>query len=233
MSLAGALLGALLPSPERDGVARRFGGDAARASGLLGAAQFLIGVDLVHGDAMAYLTRLADQVAEEFLGIAMRRSVSPEDALGLTWGGAVVWAGWLLRPTTWLLLSVPIVGLLRVASYLTTRQPIAEPAVWAALRLAQRVRRAVGAVGERLAFASPAAADELERDGDDLVVYAARARPEWSAAATIEVDGRFFRVAAHDEAARPGGRRHRYLLTLADEHAVIRRYLRYEPPAPP
>jgi hypothetical protein len=232
MSLAGALLGALLPAPERDAVARRLGGDAARASGLLGAVQFVVGVDLVHGSAMAYLTRLADEVATEFLGIAMRRSVSPEDALGLTWGGAVVWAGWLLRPTTWLLSSVPIVGLLRVATYLATREPIAEPAVWAALRLAQRARAAAAAVGERIAFASPAAADGLEREGDDLLVYTPRARPDWTSAATIEVDGRFFRVASHDEAIRLGGRRHRYRLTLAGEHEVIRRFLRYEPPPP-
>lgn len=211
-------------------MARRFGGDAARASGLIGAAEFLVGVRLVHSSSMEFFTRMADQIAAGFLHTALHRSVSPEDALGLTWGGAVVWFGWFLLPSTWLLLSLPIVGLLRVASYLTTRQPVAEPAVWVALRAVQRIGALLGVTRDRLAFGAPEAPDEVEVDGEDLVVFTARPRPDWSPGATIEVDERFFWPAGHDEIVRGGVRRHRYRLAPADEHAVIRRYVRYDPP---
>lgn len=228
--LLASLLGALLPSPERDAVARRHGGDAARASGLLGVVEFVVGLDLLYDSSIAWFQAITNEVTDAFLQVAARNSLSSGDALGFTWSGAVIWFYWLLRPATWLLISVPAVGLLRAAAYLTTRQPIAEPAVWAAVRLIQVARRALAASSERVEFGPAARPDEVEVDDDDLLVYTPRPRPEWIPAATIEIAGRFYRVAALDETLRRCGRRHRYRLTPAGEHDVIRRLVRYEPP---
>jgi hypothetical protein len=231
--LFASLLGALLPDPERDAVTRRHGGDPARASGLLGAIQFVVGVDLLHDSAMAYFRAITDEVADAFLHVASRRSLGAEEAIGFTWSGAVTWFYWLLQPTTWLLISSPAVGLLRAAAYLSTRQAIGEPAVWAAVRLLQLAQRALGITSERAEFGCATQADEVEADGDDLLVYTPRLRPDWIAAATLEVAGRFYRIAAQDRAQRPAGSRYRYRLTPAGEHDVIRRLVRYAPPAPP
>lgn len=228
--LLASLLGALLPAPERDALARRHGGDAARASGLLGAIEFVVGLDLLYDSSMAWFHSVTNEVTDAFLQVAARNSLSSGDTLGFTWSGAVIWFYWLLRPATWLLLSVPAVGLLRAAAFLTTRQPVAEPAVWAAVRLVQFARRALAAGSELVEFGLAAQPDEVEVDADDLLVYTPRLRPEWIPTATIEVAGRFYRVAELDETSRRSGRRHRYRLAPAGEHDVIRRLVRYEPP---
>lgn len=228
-----SLLGALLPEPERSALARRHGGDAPRASMLLGAAQFVLGARLVHDDVMSFLRRGAEAMTTEFMRLAETRQVTSEEALGLTWGGSVVWLHWLLRPTSWLLLSIPAVGLLRAAAYLGPREAIAEPSVWAVARLLRLGRRLVGAASERAEFGDAAALDEVVAEGAAiLLVHAARPRPEWNDAVTIECGGRYFRVARHDEVHLHGVRRHRYRLVEAGEHDVIRRLLSYRPPPP-
>jgi hypothetical protein len=228
-----SLLAALLPEPERGALVRRHGGDPPRASMLVGATQFVLGARLVHDSVMSHLRRGAEAMSVEFLRLAETRQVRGEEALGLTWGGAVLWLDWLLRPTSWLLLSLPVVGLLRAAAYLGPREAIAEPSVWAAARIVRAARRALGAASVRAEFGDAAAPDEVSVEGDAvLLVHTARPRAEWNDAVTIEVDGRFFRVARHDEVHLHGRRRHRYRLAAAGEHDVIRRLLRYELPPP-
>jgi hypothetical protein len=227
----GALLGALLPEPERSAVYRRLGGDAAFVSLLLGIGEFVGGVAWVYESAMGVLRPLADRVASAFLAEAERRSLGPDDTIGFTLGGAVLWLAWLLRPTSWFILSVPLVGLLRVVAFLTTRQAIAEPTVWAAARLAAFARRRAAAARELASYGAAAEPDEVEADGaTDLLVFAARQKPDWTSLATIEVAGRYYRVAALDSVDEAGRRRYRYRLREAPEHEVIRKYVAYEVP---
>jgi hypothetical protein len=143
----------------------------------------------------------------------------------------MLWLGWLARPGSWLLLSVPLVGLLRLVSYLTVGQAVAEPAVWAGARLVGTVRRAAGRARERAEYGAAESPDQVEPgEGRELVVLTARPRPEWSDGATIGVGERFYCVAERDEVVAAGRRRHRFRLVEAPEHEVIRRYLRYDPP---
>lgn len=228
-----SLLAALLPEPERGDFERRWGGDPARASMAIGAAQFLAGAHLVYESARTFLYAGTAAITDEFWRQANQRSMGSDEILGFTWGGAVLWLGWLLQPTTWLLISIPLVGLLRVAAYLTTSQPVAEPVVWAAVRGASLARRIVGSASERAEFGAATSGEELVRDeAGDLLLLTPRRKPEWTEAATIEIDGRFYRIAEQDTVeAGPGRRQYRYRLVAAGEHDVIRRYLRYDPPA--
>ena len=230
-SVLGSLLGALLPEPQRSAVERRLGGDAALASFLLGVGEFLVGTRLLVGNALTQLYAMADELATAYLAEAERRTVGPQETIGFTWGGAVLWLFWLSRPSTWVLISIPLVGLLRVVSFLTTRQPIAEPSIWALVRLVAFGQRYAAATRERADFGPAEEPDEVEAEGDqELLVYTARQRPEWSDASTIEVVGRFYRLAQLDTVARAGRRRYRYRLAETGEHDLIRRYLRYDPP---
>ncbi|GMU65199.1 MAG: hypothetical protein AMXMBFR36_14730 [Acidobacteriota bacterium] len=229
-----SLLGALLPEPERGAIVRRFGGDPPRASFLIGAVEFVAGANFLYESGIAHFRAASEAMAVEFLRQAERATPSSEEAMALTWGGAVVWLGWLLRPTTWLLVSIPLVGLVRSSAYLTAREAVAEPAVWAALRLRAALARLAGASRQRVEFGTSGAPDVVEPTAEGgFVVLSARPKPAWDDVATIEIDERFFRVAHHDQVERDGRRRHRYHLTEAPEHEVIRRLLRYPPAADP
>src|SRR5262245_43840 len=162
----GSIVGALVPEPERSAIERRFGGDAPLASFVLGIAEFLAGVKLVYESAMAVLGPMADQIADAYLQEANRRTVGSEETLGFTWGGAMLWIFWLLRPTTWFLLSIPIVGMLRLAAFLSTRTSVAEPTVWALARLARLGRKRIDDARELAAFGAADEPDEVEAAGD-------------------------------------------------------------------
>lgn len=229
-----SLLGALVPEPERSALVHRFGGDPPRASFLIGAIQIVAGANLLYESGMAHFRAAAEAMATEFLRQAERSTPSTGQALGLTLGGAVVWLAWLLRPTTWLVISIPLVGLLRSSAYLASRQAIAEPAVWAMLRLHAALMRLAGASRRRIEFGAADLPDEIEPgEGSGLAVLSARPKPAWNTLVTIEIDGRFYRLVLSDRVERDGRHRHRYLLEEAPEHEVIRRLLRYEPPAAP
>jgi hypothetical protein len=224
-------VGALLPDPERSAFVRRFGGRPAAASMAIGTVEFAGGLLLIYDRAMAVMRAAAEAMATEFLRQADARPVGPDETVALTLGGSVAWLAWLLTPSTWALLSIPIVGILRVASYLTTQEALGEPSVWAAIRLSQALRGQARRARVRALFAAAETPDELlPGAGGDLVVLAARPLEEWRDGVTIEIADRFYRVAERDEVERPGGRRHRYRLALAPEHEVIRRLVRYAPP---
>jgi hypothetical protein len=229
--LLGSIVGAVLPEPQRSAIERRFGGDAALASFLFGLVQFPLGVKWLFESGMSALQAMADEIATAYVAEANQRTVGAEETLGLTWGGALLWIFWLMRPTTWLLISIPLVGLLRVAAFLSTRQAVAEPIGWALVRLltygAERAARA----RERAAFGGAGEEDEVEEgSGGELYVYTPRQREAWIDAATIEVAERYYRPRLLEPVERAGRRRYRYLLTPAGEHDVIRRFVRYELP---
>ena len=226
-----SLIGALLPDPERSAFARRWGGRPAPASMLLGIVEFVGGVKLVYESAMSYLEAVSAQMVAEYLRQADQRSIGAAETLGLTWGGAVVWVTWLLHPTSWLLLSIPAVGLARSSAYLTVGEAFGEPLAWAALRFVEALRRLRDRAAERALFGSAVTPDEIETDEDgNLLVHTARPCAEWNDAVTIEIAERFYRMTRHDQVERAGARRHRYRLVEAPEHEVIRRLLRYRVP---
>jgi len=227
----GSLGGAVLPEPQRSALERRFGGDSALTSFVLGAVEFVAGVKWLYENAMAFLAPLADRMATTYLQEANRRAVGTEETTGFTLGGAVLWLAWLLRPWTWFLISIPLVGLLRVSSYLSTRQPVAEPIAWALTRLVTLTRERFAVAQERAAFGGAGEADEVEEgEGGELFVFTPRKRPDWVEGATIEVAERFYRPSLLEPVERAGRRRYRYRFAPAGEHDVIRRFLRYELP---
>jgi hypothetical protein len=224
-----SLLGAFLPDPERSALLKKHGGDSALLSFLLGALEFVLGVQWVVGSALSHLSPLAGSYFET----ANQRSAGSQETHGFTPGGLALWLSWLLRPETWFLLSIPAVGLARVISFLATHEALGEPTVWAGLRVVQFFQRRAARTQELAAFGRADAPDLVAQDGDDLLVDEAREQAEWNALVTIEVAERFYKVAGHEIVLQPGQgglQRHRYRLREQPEHDVIRRLVRYEPP---
>ena len=232
--LLGSLVGALLPEPERGTVVRRWGGDPPVASLLLGIVEVVGGMGLIYDSAIGFLRAAADRLATDFLAAAEGTPLTPDQTVGFTWGGAVLWLDWLLRPTSWALLSVFFVGLLRVVAFMTVREAVAEPSAWLLTRVVGGMRRFAASARERADFGVPGQPDEVVAGtGGDLLVLTARLRPEWNDAVTLGIGERFYRIAEQDETGGAGRRRYRYRLVEAPEHEVIRRYLRYETALPP
>ena len=96
-----------------------------------------------------------------------------------------------------------LTGLLRVVTFATTGQAVAEPVILAPLRgiqwLGGREARQ-----QRLAQLGPLRPDRvLEAGGGDLVVLSCREKQDWDELATIKIAGRFYRLIdvadRHDE----------------------------------
>ena len=71
----------------------------------------------------------------------------------------------------------------------------------------------------------------LAGKGPDLFVVCCREKPEWTAASTLEIGGRFYRLVGVEE--RPDGPWDSIVYRLREAKigaGVIRRLVRYEPP---
>ena len=73
---------------------------------------------------------------------------------------------------------------------------------------------------------------DLDKDERLVLVVTRREKPDWTETVTIEIERRFYEVAA--KTTRPEGRYRSFVYVLRELHpaAIIRRLIRYEPPRP-
>jgi PAS domain-containing protein len=224
------LLAALLPAPERDGLIRR-GADPALWSLLLGLVQLFLGSALLVSNALDTFQGLADAVATYTVEeIDPRALNSPENRYAVVGSGPIVWFTWVARPTTWLLASVPLVGIARLIAFAATRESVGEPVVWLGVRLFQAAGRLLRGSQEKVRF-GPERPDRVlrERDGG-LVVLSRHPKPDWNERVTLEIGDRFYRLVRTEERMDGSWWTHAYVLQEADPSEVIRALIRYEPP---
>lgn len=220
------LLAALLPAQEREALVRR-GAEPLVWSVLLGLVEFFVGGSLLVSDAMAYFQPLADDAARQIMEMDPRQlAASPENkAIGHV--GAMIWLMWVLRPWTWLLASLPLVGIARLAAFGVTREVVGEPLVWAAVRTAQALRRLLHGSQDLLRFGPERPDRLLQEPGSDLVVLSARPKPEWNERVTIEIDERFYRLRRMEERQDGTWWAYAYLLRETEPNEIIRALVRY------
>lgn len=224
--LAAGALAALLPYDERRRVERRFGVSGASWSLAYGFVQLFGGLGLFLSTGIDRMRHGAGAVAGELL----RQAPSGLDSAHIGGGGIVGWVGWLLSPLAWLLLFFAGVGTLRIASYLAEREAIAEPAVWAAVRGFRALQRKRARRRDERAL-GPLRPDRMVRTGEGRVrIVTCRAKTEWIEGRSIEIDGKFYSVAAK-QTVRDGERfAIAYELAEMDPGAVIRGVVAYRPP---
>jgi hypothetical protein len=226
------LLAALLPAPERDVLVRR-GADPARWSFVLGLLEIFLGVKLLLDSALAFDQAQSSAIATYLLDKVDPRALNSFEAkLAVTESGAIIWLAWVLRPTTWLLASLPVVGIARLVAFAATGDAFGEPFVWLILRARQLLAVPVRSLRRRSRF-GPERPDRVEREpGCGLVVLSGRPKPEWNELVSLEIGGRFYRLLRTEERPDRGWSAHAYLLKEAEPNEVLRGLLRYDPPEP-
>jgi hypothetical protein len=222
------VLAALLPSPERDGLVRR-GAAPERWSLLLGLVELFVGTTLLISNALGSFQEMSNATAAY-----MMEKIDPaqfeQAKVVITSGGPLIWLTWAIRPTTWLLASIPATGVARLVAFGVSREVVGEPLVWLALRPVQATGRLLQVYRKRLRF-GPLRPDRLVLEpGYDLAVLSCRPKPDWNDYVTIEIAGRFYRLRNREE--RQDGRWwvHIHCLEEAGPHEVIRSLVHYEPP---
>lgn len=231
---------ALLPAPERRAASERLSLDPLRGTWMLSAVQ-LFGASLLwaFGFVAAGQARL-----EAVAGQYTRAASAPSDrevasVYAPFFGGSESWSpeglrflGYALTPKGLFLEYAFVTGIVRSLHAVATRQALGDPLlslVLAALR-GGRARRRESA---RLAQLGPDRPDRVLEQGEELIVLAARDKPNWDERATIRVGERFYRLRGLSE--RPDGEWQvlAYRLSPVDAGAVLRGLVHYEPPPRP
>jgi hypothetical protein len=225
------LLSALLPEDLRRDALRHHGVAPAWWSFLVGIVEAFGGGLLLVDGYLRRLPPIVDAEAARFVTYAEHHAATHDQAQALTWSGAGAWLVWLLSPWTLLLVAAFLTGLTRLVAFATTREAIAEPAVWIGWQLWKAARRPVRVARHSARFGPPRADLVLAQPGGDLLVLTAAPRPEWNDLIAIEVGDRFYRLIDVGERLERGRRWHAHLLRELDGGAVLRGLVRYEPPA--
>jgi hypothetical protein len=220
------LFAALLPNPERGDFTRRHGGDPAGWSAFLGLAEFLGGGLVVFSDGLGHFQRLTNQHAAYLM-----EKVEPKD-FEAGWfayvnSGPLTVLHWLIQPWTWLLISIPVVGAVRLVTYAVNQEASGEPIVWAGVRLSQFLGRRLGQSRDLLRH-GPERPDRIVPSPGGLTVLACRPKPDWNPLVTIEIRERFYRVLRTEERQDGQWWVFAYVMREMPESEVIRYLIRYE-----
>lgn len=219
-------LAALLPAPERGRFANRWGIDPAGPSAFLGLLEFLIGGPVVLANALAFLDAMAKRNAALFVNILENRRLTDAEKVSYGLSGVSNWVQWVTQPWVWVLISIPIVGLVRMVAWGVNHEASGEPIVWAGLRIWQAIQRKLGESRERLRF-GPDRPDRLVFAGG-LTVLSNRLKAEWNPRIAIEIDGRFYRLLSVEERQDGAWWVYAHVLGEFPDNEVIRGLVRYE-----
>ena len=221
---------ALLPRTEREALERRYEVDPAISSLLLGALEFYLGGKALLTNAMHFFERTTSEIANFVMErMDPRQLDSFDNRLAIYESGAVVWLAWALRPLTWLLLSIPLVGMARMIAFAATRDAIGEPSVWLVVRIARGVGSLIRSLRYRLRF-GPLRPDRVLTEPDGLVILSCRPKADWNERITIAVGECFYRLIRVEERPDRGFQAHAYVLKEADPNEIFRGLVRYGPP---
>jgi hypothetical protein len=221
-----SLVAALLPSPERERYARPREIDAPRGSFELGLLQGATGLAMFLMGGLAFM-RPATAEQSMFLLENWFPGLSTTHFQSL---GLINWFAWFLFPGSWPFAYLALVGLARCSAFAVTREAVGEPIVWLGLRVWQRVRgRAAHRAREKRL--GPLRPDRvLPGKGGDLFVLSCRDKPEWTPAATLEIEDRFYRLVSAEERRDGEWSVLVYRLREHETEAVIRTLVHYRLP---
>jgi hypothetical protein len=226
------VLAALVPAAEREELIRRYDAEPAVWSAVLGLGEFYLGGRLLLANALTFFQTTTDAMATYVMEQMDPRDLNSfENRLAIFLGGPVVWLGWALKPMTWLLFSIPLIGIVRLVAFGVSREAVGEPLAWLVVRIGQGVRTLLGRLQRRHHF-GPLRPDRVLRGrGTDLVVLSCRPKPDWNELITITIGERFYRLQRVEERQLGAWCVHAHVLQEAHPNEIFRGLIRYEPPA--
>jgi hypothetical protein len=217
---------ALLPAPERDEFAHRYGVDPAGWSGLLGLAEFLGGGYALVSDGLSFFKEIAERNATIFMDLLENQRLTDAEKVSYGLSGVANWVQWMTRPWTWLLFMLPAVGVVRMVTWWVNSEASGEPLVWAGLRLKQYLHRRAQESRDRLRY-GPERPDRVEASEGGLTVLSCRPKPGWNPRVTIEINDRFYRLLRTGERQDGPWWIHTYVLGEQPDNEIIRALVRY------
>ena len=220
------LIAALLPAPERGDFARRNGVDPSGWSGLVGLAELFVGGSVVVSNGLAHFQRLANENAALLMEVDPSK-LTAEGRYAYVNSGPLLVLHWLAEPWTWVLISIPLVGIVRLVAYGVNREAVGEPVVWAGVRLSQLLRRRLERSRDLLRY-GPERPDRIVASPGGLTILSCRSKPDWNPLVTIEVHERFYRLLRKEERQAGQWWVYAYVLGEIPESEVIRYLIRYE-----
>ncbi|HEX6865295.1 MAG TPA: hypothetical protein VF414_20875 [Thermoanaerobaculia bacterium] len=220
------LFAALLPSPERGDFSRRHGVDPAGWSALIGLAELFGGGAAAFSNGMSHFQRLTAEHAAYLL-----EKIDPKDFkegwAAYVGSGPLTVLHWLIQPWTWVLISIPVVGVVRLVAYAVNQEASGEPIVWAGVRLSQLLGRRLGQSRDLLRY-GPERPDRILPSPGGLTILSCRPKPDWNPLVTIEIGEKFYKVLRTDERQDGQWWVYAYVMREMPESEVIRYLIRYE-----
>ncbi len=218
------IVSALLPAPERNRITAERGISPAPWSFGLGLIQLVVGIALFLDGGVAYMRGEA-----MLLSALLLENWDPSMTTNhFRAAGALGWFFWLTHPLAWAFGSIAVIGIVRITAFVASREPVAEPLVWAALRTAQELRRQV-ALRRRETRLGPLRPDRLvPGDAGELQVVSCREKSGWTEWVAIEIDERHYRLVEIEETRDGDWEAIGYRLRPIGPGELIRRLVRYE-----
>lgn len=224
------MVAALLPGPERAALVDRLSLDPLRGTLLIGLLQVVLCGCLWPAGFITFYRGHLDSIQGQVL--REQRDVTARDFAEADAYAAVSPIIYLLSPPSLGLLYGFWTGAARLVHSRVAGSALGDP-VLSLLLGTVRFAIARSRTRRRLQQLGPQRPDRIVPDGEGLLVFSARAKPEWTGSATIQVGDRFLRVASVFD--RPDGAWMAvcYRLTPVPAGEVYRGLVRYAAPADP
>lgn len=219
----------VLPLPERERYERKTYLDVPFWSFLLGWLQIFGAFFLLFEDYFVTMRSIMGETGEVMGGAA--NSANFDERLAYNWLGALNAVLWLLKPYTLFCFLVFATGVLRIASFISSRDSLGEPLFTLGLRISQRMK-ARRAEGDLQASLGPERPDRLlPGEAGEKILLSARQRVDWQNTVSVDFEGEIFQIVSGELKCPEGENKMVWVYHLREqpEGQLIRRLVRYEP----
>ncbi len=134
---------------------------------------------------------------------------------------------WVTNPIALFLAFQGMTGIVRIFTFVTTRNAVGEPIVWLVMRIVAAIRGRIVKTSRKKDL-GPLRRDRLVYGKEaDLVIFACRERHDWNDAMTLAMGDRFFHLLDVEDRVEGAFHVLAYSFTELDDREVIRRPVKY------
>ena len=227
--LLSTFLALVLPLPERQRYEREVSADIPFWSLLLGLLEIFAAFFVLVDDYFATMTNIMAQTGA-VMGDAAN-SANFDERLAFHWLGALNAVLWFFQPFTLFFFLVFATGVLRIASFISSRDALGEPLAVLVLRLSQAIGNRYAETKVQVSLGPERPDRFLPGEAGDRILLSARERFDWQAGFSVDLDGEIFQIVSGGLNCPEGEDKKVWIYHLRrqPEGQLIRRLLPYEP----